>query len=203
MRARIREAWVLLKADRRKVGALVVLLLVLGGLMVRFAFQGGPNRASASVEATSENLRGEVGLRAITLDELRLDGPVIEVVLREPGRRNVFAFDERYFPIPSQSAPSSEVGPKSGPEADESPVEDSRARLERLARLVREEAGALRLKSTLMGPNPMAVIESGAKGQGSSRTLRVGDVYEGFTLISIEASRVVVEKHGVRVELNR
>jgi hypothetical protein len=54
-----------------------------------------------------------------------------------------------------------------------------------------------------MGPNPLAVIESGARGHRSAHTLRIGDVHEGFTLISIEARRVVLEKQGVRVELER
>lgn len=78
------------------------------------------------------------------------------------------------------------------------------SRAELTAREVREEAGALRLKSVLMGPNPLVVIESGARGhRRTTHTLRVGDVHHGFTLVSIEAARVVLEKRGVSVELMR
>ena len=87
-------------------------------------------------------------------------------------------------------------------EAVESPRADVVGQ-EKLARLVREEAESLRLKSTLMGPNPMAVIESSISGQRVSRTLRPGDRIDGFLLLTVESRLVVLEKHGERIELER
>ncbi len=202
---RLHEMWIVLHADRRKAGVLLALALVLAFMVGRQALEAGPREASgAGAREGSENAQGPgPGGRAITLDELRLDGPVIEVAIGKPVRRNVFGFDERYFPDPAQSASSSEVEEKSGPEAVESPREDGRARLEQIERTVREEAGGLRLKSILMGPSPMAVIESGVSGRRTARTLRIGDRVDGFTLVSVEAAGAVLEKHGVRIELER
>jgi hypothetical protein len=203
MRGRLVETWILLKSDPRKAGALGVLGLVLLVLVLKALVLGGPRRASGASTSGSENEVGDRGLSAITLDELRVEGPIIEVPAPRGVARNVFVFDEGAFPPPAQSAPSSQVEPKSGSEAAESPREDRLSRAEKIERDVREEAGALRVKSILMGPNPLAVIESGARGHRSQHTLRIGDVHEGFTLVSIEAARVVMEKHGVRVELER
>lgn len=199
---RLREMWILVMADRKKAGFLAGLALVLVFMAGRQLLDVGPRSASAD-PATSENETSEKGRRAITLDELKAGGPVIEVAAPPASNRNVFGFDAHSFPDPAQSAPSTEVGEKSGAEAVESPREAERARAEQIARLVREEAGRLRLKSTLMGPNPMAVIEFGAKGRPAARTLRIGDQVDGFTLVHVEVSRVVVEKHGVEVELER
>lgn len=203
MRGKLREMWILVRADRRKAGMLGILGVVFTLLVAKALVLGGPRHASGSPEEGSENAMVEHGLSAITLDELRVDGPIIQIPTPRPVERNVFGLDERSFPPPAQSAPSSEVGSKSGSEAVESPREQELARAEQIARDVREEAGALRLKSILMGPNPLAVIESGARGHRSAHTLRIGDVDEGFTLVSIEATHVVLEKHGVRVELER
>ena len=203
MRGKVEEWRILLMSDRRKAGALGALGLVLVVLVLKSLVLGGPRPASGSEGGESENQLGEHGLRAITLDELRMEGPIIEVGAPGSVGRNVFSFDERSFPAPAQSAPSSELQPKSSAEAVESPREEQLTRAEQMARVVREEAGALRLKSILMGPNPLAVIESGARGHRATHTLRIGDVHNGFTLVSIEATRVVMEKHGVLVELER
>ena len=199
---RLREMWILMLADRKKAGALAALGAVLLFMLGRQILEVGPASASGSTPA-SENEILEGGRRAITLDELRVEGPMIDVATPAPAGRNVFGFNERAFPDPAQSPPSSEVGEKSDTEGAESPAVAERARAEQIARLVREEAGGLRLKSTLMGPNPMAVIEAGTRGRGSPRTLRIGDQVEGFTLVHVEVSRVVLEKHGVEVELER
>ena len=198
---RVREMWILVMADRKKAGALVALGAVLLFTMGRQLWDVGPRRASGN--DTSENEILDPSRRAITLDELRVEGPMIDVSAPSRVERNVFGFDARSFPDPSQSAPSSGFGEKSEPEAVESPREAERARAEQIARMVREEAGGLRLKSTLMGPNPMAVIEYGTRGRATAKTLRVGDQVEGFTLVHVEVSRVVIEKHGVEVELER
>lgn len=200
MGARLQMIRVLVLAERKKAGMLVGLGAVLTVLVARTMFDGSPSRASAGGAESDVGSSQRAGV--ITMDELRLDGPVVAIESPGPVERNVFGFDARHFPIPRQSAPSSEVEQKSGAEEVESPRADAGGR-EALERLVREEAGMLRLKSTLMGPNPMAVIESRHSRRVVSRTLRPGDGIEGFRLLSVESRAVVLEKHGVRIELER
>jgi len=68
---------------------------------------------------------------------------------------------------------------------------------------VRQEAAALRLRSTMISSNPIAVIETTAGAGKRASVVRMGDSIEGFVLISVRAREVDLEKNGVRVTLSR
>jgi hypothetical protein len=80
---------------------------------------------------------------------------------------------------------------------------DGPAHADAVAERVMKEAASLRLRGSLIGSTPMAVIEVTGKRADKGNVVRPGQVVEGFTLIEVHSTGVVLEKDGVRVELRR
>lgn len=199
MRARIAELKVLLTADKKQATILAGLLVFLLISAARMLFQMSPSKASAKQRdaATADLDSGADAAREAARREEIVLAPLPDEA------RDIFALDPEKFPEPAPSEQSADVRPKSDPGIDEADGAGSLSEQELAEQRVLEEAGGLRLRSTILGASPIAVIETAGKGKTRSVVLTVGDAYEGFEVIEIRRHSVLIEKHGVRVELNR
>ncbi len=194
MRAKIAELKVLLTTDKKQATILAGLLVFLVISMGRMLLNMSPSKAQARQGAgTKAEARDKSATR--TIDG---SGAPIELDALPDATRDIFALDPEKFPEPAQPEQSAEVTPKSDAPNVEAESAESLAE-----RKVLEEADHLRLKSTILGSNPIAVIESPQKGKTRSVVLGVGDEVDGFTVIEIQRFSVLIEKNGVRVELTR
>lgn len=198
MRAKLQELWILVTADKKKVAMLGGLALALAVIVLKQGGLAGPRDALATAESQTALDRMPV----VTADGLGLDGPVVTVERAEAIERDLFRLGERFFPNPTQDAQSDPDSPKSVLPVVETTDEPADRPPDDLPERVREEAARLRLKGTMVGSTPLAVIEQPAPA-GPAEVVRLGGVVAGFTVVEIRAGGVVLERGGVRVELHR
>lgn len=204
MKRRVRELVVVLRADPKRAGVLGVLAVVFTVVSVRALISGGPSRASAAsrgdkAQTTAEALAAGASVAAAL--EKRT-GRIVTVPVPPQELQNVFRLDAAAFPVPETPTPeTSQVAEKSGVVVAENPEEAALRERAALESRVGKEASLLKLRGTLLGSNPTAVIEAAADRR--SVVVTPGQEVLGFTLIEVKASSVVLEKEGVRVEIAR
>ena len=176
MNARMRHTIKSLKADKRKLTVMLVLLGVAVVLWFRMTMTQTPQAATASTTPITTAAEAVVAAEAAALAR-----PVIDVELTERLDRDLFALNPALF-TPINDGDSEEVEEKSGAKPSD---EMSRP----LA--IRTEAAELKLATTMLGSRPRALI--------NGQVLSVGDTVDGFKLLRILHRKVVVEKNGIRV----
>jgi len=199
MRAKIAEIKVLLATDKKQATILAGLLVFLVISMGRMLLNMSPSKAQARDRTASKSVDRDKS-HGSGNGALRMS---IELPALPDGTRDIFALNPEKFPEPAQPDQSAEVPPKSDASMDESVEARALSEQQLAERGVRQEAERLRLKSTILGSNPIAVIEAPQKGKTRSVVLGVGDELDGFKLIEIQRFSVLIEKNGVRVELTR
>ncbi|MGF1635154.1 MAG: hypothetical protein ACFCVE_14980 [Phycisphaerae bacterium] len=188
-----------LRRDPKKTGVLAGLVLV---LVVLWVVMFGRGEEGGGVAATIARVASSVTSTEAEEVKLTPASPQLLAWLSRPTPvtpRDVFAVDWEAFPI----EPGKEAAPVEKVEPGEifwSKLEKSLARRadalreKAVARAsLKEAADDLRLTSTLMGRNPAAVIDG--------KLVRVGDVLASFRVLAIEPRRVVLEREGVRFEV--
>jgi hypothetical protein len=186
-----------LTSDPKKTGVLALLSMVLV-VMGAKAFLGGsagPRPAAASVGnaaaatvATTASKSQPAGT-ALALQKWA-EGPV------PPISHNLFAVRIDYFEVDgSRTSQSAEVE-----EGFWSKLEKSLAlqadRIDKRENLVANytaQASKLRLESIVMGAQPRAMVNGELVGEGS--------VVADFRVLKIESRRIVVEREGIRLEI--
>jgi hypothetical protein len=188
------------RRDPKKAVALIALVAVLGLMWIKTFGPGKPKRASAATVAgatsTGKNVpapqpapRGTSTHPALTK---WADAPV------SPITRNLFAIKLEFFPL---------EGPRIGSGAEKRGDEGFWAKLEKSLILqadqrdkrenqianYRKDAAQLKLQSTIMGPNPKAMVNGELVGEG--------DVVANFRVVQIEARRMIIEREGIRLEI--
>jgi hypothetical protein len=202
MKPRMSKLMVLVHAERKKLGVLGILVLALGLASLRALVLSGPRSANAAPGARSEespdgNVPG-AGRRTAG------HRPDIRTTIPAELTRDLFALDESQFPRPSQTEPPDSVDPKSAPaKVETSSRVEPRQEEDPPEVRIAEELRKLRLKGTILGGSPMAVIELAGQKDKRGTVVRPGESIEGFTLIEVVNGGVVLEKDGVRVELKR
>jgi len=204
MQERLRDLWIVITADKKKAGVLGGLLVVALVLWARTALTESPKRAAASDDqATTQTSTGTAGDSGDGANGSEKPREIVRAVSPALLQRDLFAVSDERLAPPAQPDPSEEAGHKSEAGSDDKPVEQERsARLTRDER-VREEARRLRLRSTMLGRRPMAVIEVTKDRSRTSGVVRLGESIEGFRVVEIAARAAVLEKDGVRVVLER
>lgn len=203
MRTRLAHMWIAMTADKKKAGVLAGLVLVACALGLRAALitRGGAVRAAA-VNTASAPAAPKGGAAKNTHAEVRK--PAGERVVRLPAldglTRNIFLPDPDVFPLSAQTDAADREAAKSRTGNDDKSSDLERDVRER-SRRVREEAGRLRLRSTIVGGTPLVVIERTTGAKGAGLVLRLGQEIDGFTLLEVRSDRAVLQKEGVRVEL--
>jgi hypothetical protein len=196
------------RADRKKLTVLAVLGVLLVASGIRAVVLSGPRAARASAMPTENPAPGVSGGSAAatsTVGEQRTRrGPETRVPAPPPLMRDLFALSERHFPKPSQTEPVDDSPPKSETAKVETPPQvPAPTPAETAEARVRKEVERLRLRGTLLGGNPTAVIEIGTGRERRGTVVRPGEDVLGFKLVEVRATEVVLEKDGIRIELKR
>jgi hypothetical protein len=189
-----------MKADPKKtivLGSLSVVLLVMVGRLVLSGSQAPAPAAASLPDPPSPTVKSEPTARSGR--QTLAPGVAMAKWLRTPSAplsRNLFTVKFDHFPTDGRSAPphfpGSDTNSDSGPK---SPLQQADMQKERQVYMenLRHEAGQLHLQSIMMGPEPKAIIEG--------RLVAVGDVIASFRVLRIEARSVIVEREGVKLEI--
>lgn len=206
MNAHLQEIWTLITTDKKKATILGALALVAGGLWLRAAMTSGPSTAKANEKRmTADGERRAKRASKKSESETEHDAPVriIELSPPPPLTRDLFALSDALLASSAQTDPAPFSNPKSASGTDDKSLQSAGMRTQSTEDRVRAEAGKLRLRSTMIGANPIAVIEAGASSRAAGRVVRLGDEIEGFIVRAIHAREIELEKEGVRVTLTR
>jgi len=167
------EAWEKLTADKKKLSLMVGLLAVALLLWGRLMLKQPPRTATAEPEPAAAR-SGYEDLSSFSLDTVYVDLP-------ERLERNLFGLDPSAYENKPRNDEEAGVEDKSSPE-----LADEQER-------IRETASRLRLRTTILGQAPRAVI--------NGRALAPGETIEGFVVLEIRAREVVLEREGRRIRL--
>ncbi len=204
MNRKLHELRVILRADPKRAGVLGFMLFVLVALTVKAVLFRGPARAGAATRpGAAQSLGGAAENRpgnGATVEKRRR-GPVVILPAPPAELRDLFLVDEARFPRAVKPEVVSKSPRKSDPISAENPEETARKARAALEARVLGEAAGLRLRGTLMGASPSAVIESPLEKK--SAVLTAGAEFAGFTVLEIRAGSVTLEKEGIRVEVQR
>ena len=192
--------------DPQKAGILTVLVTVLLVLQVRLQMSeknAGPARAVANTSTgggadnspalgtgASENAANARPLDSASALRVWMDST------SSPLTRNLFEVELERFPHDGstvQTANKDVVG--FWDELAKSMTFRADVKKERqiLVENLARQASQLRLQSTIMGASPKAVIDGGLVGEG--------DVVATFRVLRIEPRRIIVEREGIKLEI--
>lgn len=207
MNKQLQEVWAVLMADRRKAGALGSLMLVAGGLWIRAALMSGPSKVHASGGATGAD-GDNGGASGLSSAQSPGSAPVlpsraITFSAPPPLSRDLFALSDAILASSPQTDSAPTASPKFERGKDETRVTEPVVSPKTTEELVRDQVERLRLRSTMISSNSIAVIETMTGSRQEARVLRIGDEINGFTLIAVMALQVELEKDGVRVTITR
>lgn len=207
MNKQLQETWAVLTADKKKATALGALALLSGGLWIRAAVMSGPSQAAASTHETTTDTTNKhsssAGASAAAGGVNPETFPAITLEAVGDLNRDLFALSDALLASSAQMEQAGSDRPKSARRNDDKSLRTATTRAQTVEERVRDEAQGLHLRSTMIGANPIAVIEvAGATGR-SSPVLRLGDHVAGFVLRVVRAQEVELEKEGVRVTLSR
>ena len=198
------------KNDPQKAGMLTVLVAILVVLQVRLHMSekdAGPSSAVASSTDTgrshnsgarqdrmSGGAASEPGRPQDRLTALRswMDAPPV------PLTRNLFSIELEHFPADASRVHSAAANKPSVGFWDELAKSmtfraDVRKERQILVENLARQASQLRLQSTIMGASPKAVIDGDLVGEG--------DVVASFRVLKIEPRRIIVEREGIKLEI--
>lgn len=180
----LRDVIGMLKRDKRKLGAMLLLLAMALLLWGRLLLKQVPRTAVAEPQAAEESQSvSELLAQAPPPAPVR---PRVHVDLANRLERDLFHLDRTAYQAAEESPAVSAAQAKL-----EAPTTDERLRLEAV---VRAAASELDLQSTIVGDEPRAVI--------NGKLLRPGENIDGFELREVQARRVILENQGVRVQLH-
>ena len=205
----LHELRVTIKDDPKRAAVLFALagVLVLVGVRA-FVFSGGPRSAAASdhsgglAATSSQAVASGASLAASVVEKSR--GEIVVLPPPPLSLRNVFQIDPALFPPPDSNKPDGtqpKVAEKSASAIAENPEEAARNAMQQLELRIAKESEGLRLRGTLLGGSPTAVLET--VSDRKSFVLMPAQQIIGFTLVEVRPTSVVLEKEGITVELHR
>jgi hypothetical protein len=199
--SRISDIQAAIKGDPKKTGVLSVLVIVLLVMVGRLAMSGGgkamPAMAAAATGQSNATSFNPIAPHEQTQNRTAMaamqkwaDAPVPQV------SRNLFAVRIEYFPVDgSRTTPLAQTDDGFWQRLEKSMAlqADQRDKRENLIANFKDEAAKLRLESTMMGPQPKAMVNGELVGEDS--------VVANFRIVQIEARRIIVEREGIRLEI--
>ncbi|MEA2736642.1 MAG: hypothetical protein QOE14_3093 [Humisphaera sp.] len=191
--------------DPKRAGILTVLISILVVLQVRLQMNdkdAGPSHANANAApgAANNSAASGTGSDGLLVPAKPMDSATaLRVWMDSPGApltRNLFAVQLEKFPhdgSPVQTTNKDVVG--FWDELAKSMTSRADVRKERrvLVENLARQASQLRLQSTIMGASPKAVIDGDLVGEG--------DVVATFRVLRIEPRRIIVEREGIKLEI--
>lgn len=194
MRLTIQKLIILAKAEKKQSITLAVLCVMALGLWARAAMQGPAAASAASPRADRESKKAENTDRPKPRETIVL--PAVPTLARD-----LFVPRPEDFPRPAQTEPLHPEAEKSDTGNDDNMNQGNQLPRLSTAERVREESKRLTLRSTVVGADPIAVIETENAGKTERLVLRLGASVDGFTLRAVHNRQAVFEKDGVLVEL--
>lgn len=182
------------RASPKKATVLAVLAVTLVGSWVKMISGGkGPRTAQASAPQAMVDRQAQTPLKrpmaagqSLTRWARRPVGPMT---------RNLFAVPLDYYP--RDVARGGELSAGGGfwdrLAKSVSAHADEQEQRQILIDNVRIMAGGLKLQSTVMGPQPSAMV--------NGEMVREGSVVAGFRVLKIEARRMIVEREGIKLAI--
>jgi hypothetical protein len=197
------------RGDPKKSGVVLVLSVTLFSMCIRMVISpvsgAGPSRAGGAVTRSSA-MSGNATANASLDPTLAPAKPgAVDQRLRdwlaEPARpisRNLFAVKLDYYPSDPSRPPEAPKWTADGEfwaKLEKSLIlqADQQGRRDNLVANYEAAAGRIRLDSIMMGPQPQAMIDG--------KLVRVGDVAAGFRVLKIEPRRIVIEREGIKLEI--
>ncbi len=194
MRNTIQKMVILAKAEPKQSITLGVVTILALGFWARTTVKQG-----ADAHASSGNTTSTAEVRENnTADEQR---ERIVIASADTTSRDLFLPRPEDFPPPVQPEPSHDETSKSATGSDDKTSETKALTVVTRRQRVLEEARELTLRSTVVGAEPIAVLESRLSGSPERVVLRAGESAFGFTLLRVTNRKAALEKDGVEVEL--
>jgi hypothetical protein len=182
------RAMAALKRDPKKTSLMLGLLAVMVMLMVRM-FSAGPAAATASF--IRRQVAGMSSDQPTQTPRALIPSPVLNWI-SQPRRvveRNLFAVKTDYYAKAGAAGWDSSADPA---KSDEEGTDQNRQR-QILMENLQTQAGKLKLQTTVMGPNPIAVI--------NGELVKEGDTIAGFKVVKIEPRRMTIEQESMVLEI--
>jgi hypothetical protein len=189
------------RAEPKKAVALAVLLTVLAVMIGRFVLSG--NRPSSAKATASRSTRSTAmsGKNGEILPGPRVNSTVAALLKWgeapvPPVSRNLFTVRSEYFPQDGSRTTPSEPGNEGFWQKLEKSLAvqaDLRFKHDTLVENFKTQASGLKLQSIVMGPQPTAMVNGQMVAEGS--------VVAGFRVLKIEARRMIIEREGIRLEI--
>lgn len=178
-----------LAANPRQAAILGVLVLVMVAAGARAVFVLSPRQASAVMPAPVA-ASAVIDKASVEEAESRIrESALLWKTLREVrgvSSAAAFQFDGAYYVAETKAAPAAPVVVE--PTAEEIAARLAESETQRRDRIMRD-LQELALRSTSLGPKPMALI--------NTRIVHVGDQINGFLVVSIQARGVQLKKEGM------
>jgi hypothetical protein len=185
-----------LKRDKKKaaiLGVLVVVAGVVGGRMLISRESPPKARASVKAEAVQAPRPAEPTAWPSLTAPPRAAAPQTRTERQRHLQQLQYDFHRDIFePNLDFFVPADASANRTSPEAVADQDEEAQQH-EAEVQVIRAQAKALMLQSTMLGAVPTAMI--------NDRVLRVGDWVNGFEVVQIGSGECVLEKNGVRVRL--
>lgn len=199
MRATIQKIIILAKAERKQSITLAVLVVAALGMWARAAVKQG-SQAQASQQDTASVAQTASPTASAAVEIKRYETITLEQAT--PLSRDLFAPRPEDFPPPVQMEQAQAEPAKSASGSDDNTTSLQGLQPQTETERVQEEARSLRLRSTVVGNESIAIIETTLAGSAARVVLRVGDPVQGFTLKEVLSRSVVLEKNGIEVTLS-
>jgi hypothetical protein len=189
-----------MKTEPKKAVALAVLITVLAVMVGRFLL-GNSNPKSARASVTSK-ASSAIGKNAAVKSSAPRRGGATAALLKwseasvPPISRNLFTVRTEYFPKDGSGTSrsgSTEAGFWSNLEKSLALRADQRVKQDNLIANYKAQAADLKIQSIVMGPQPRAMV--------NGQMVTEGDVVAGFRVLKIEARRMIIEREGIRLEI--
>lgn len=206
MSDQLREFWAIVTADRKKAAVLGGLALVAGGLWIRAAVTSGPSKATASdAPRMTESAKKRAKKLAKSDEDSSSKTPSQTITIQSPDplTRDLFVVSDALLASSSQMEPADARAPKSAAGIDDKSLRPAGLGAETPKQRVTREAAELRLRSTMIGANPIAVFQNPNGSRQSASMVRIGGDIAGFKLVAVRAHEAELEKEGIRVTVSR
>lgn len=181
------------RVDPKKTTLMSVLAVVLVVMIARMTLSGA--HPAAALASLVQPNRVALTPKAVTTNR---NAAALARWLNQPAQpisRNLFATRLDFFPTDNtsvaQNSASGDFWSQLGKSIAQATDEENKR--ENLKESFRQQAGKLRLQSTMAGAQPRAML--------NGKLVSEGNEVEGFRVIRIDTRRVVLERQGFRFEL--
>ncbi len=172
---------------------LVLLIAVGGGGVYLMSMRAGPATAGAATVQTEAN-KAQTAVKMFLSDPNKRGQSLAQLLSNTQTVIERFSGYPKQNQVPLAALPGNPFKLASAASTGDATDDEAKKKIEAARMAVAKEAGSLQLQSLLVGSDKPTVLING-------QSLAAGGHVAGFTVISIERDRVVVEKQSMRFAL--